>query len=99
MIEVGNIVTLDNNQEFLLLEEIKRGENTYMYGVKVQEEDVPTDEFVVFEAIINGENEEFLKIVSDENLYNDLEGEFKQIIFDQVADMNPDGFENDEEVF
>ena len=53
MIEVGNIVTLDNGTEYLLLEELTKNDTRYLYAVRVLEDETPTDEFVIYEAIIN----------------------------------------------
>lgn len=94
MIEVGNIVTLENSQEYLLLEEIKKDGHTYMYAVRVLADETPTDEFLIFEAIING-NEEFLKMVSDKTLYDSLIEEFKDVVTDKL--INGD-YEDIEEV-
>ena len=38
MIEVGKIVTLDNNNEYLLLEQLQREGIRYIYAVRVKEE-------------------------------------------------------------
>lgn len=87
MIEVGNIVTLENGQEFLLLEELNKNDTTYMYAVRTLEDETPTDEFLIFEAIINGE-EEFLKVVADKNLYDELIDEFKDIVADKIINSD-----------
>ena len=87
MIEVGNIVTLENGQEYLLLEELKKNDITYMYAVRTLEDETPTDEFLIFEAIINGE-EEFLKVVADKNLYDELIDEFKDIVADKIINSD-----------
>lgn len=83
MIEVGNIVTLENGQEYLLLEELKKESNTYMYAVRVLPDETPTDEFLIFEAMINGD-EEFLKMVNDKELYDELIEEFKDVVADKL---------------
>ena len=87
MIEVGNIVTLENGQEFLLLEELNKNDTTYMYAVRTLEDETPTDEFLIFEAIINGD-EEFLKVVADKNLYDELIDEFKDIVADKIINSD-----------
>ena len=87
MIEVGNIVTLENGQEYLLLEELKKNDTTYMYAVRTLEDETPTDEFLIFEAIINGD-EEFLKVVADKDLYDELIDEFKDIVADKIINSD-----------
>ena len=39
MIEVGNIVTLDNGTEYLLLEELTKEDTRYIYAVRVLEDE------------------------------------------------------------
>ena len=87
MIEVGNIVTLENGQEYLLLEELKKNDITYMYAVRTLEDETPTDAFVICEAIINGD-EEFLKVVADKDLYDELIDEFKDIVADKIINSD-----------
>lgn len=91
MIEVGNIVTLENNQEYLILEELTENEHKYVYSVRVLEDETPTDEYLIFESIIR-DNDEFLKPVNDKELYDNLIEEFKDIVADKI--VNGD-YEND----
>lgn len=83
MIEVGNIVTLDNGTEYLLLEELTKDDTRYIYAVRVLEDETATDEFLIYEAIVNGEDE-YLKVVDDRNLYDQLIEEFKDVVADKV---------------
>ena len=83
MIEVGNIVTLENNQEYLLLEECTKDGKKYLYAVRTLEDESLTDEYLVFEAIVQV-GEEFLKVVEDKEAYEDLIDEFKDIIADKI---------------
>lgn len=87
MIEVGNIVTLENNQEYLILEELNKEGKNYVYSVRVLEDETPTDEYMIFESIVNevdGVKDEYLKGVSDKNLYDQLIEDFKDVIADKV---------------
>lgn len=97
MIEVGNIVTLENSLEYLLLEELKDEDKNYVYAVRVLEDETPTDEFLIFETIVNND-EEYLKIVSDKTLYDKLTEDFKDIIADKVINGDYDDMEVVEEV-
>ena len=83
MIEVGNIVTLDNGTEYLLLEELTKNDTRYIYSVRVLEDETATDEYLIYEAIIN-DGEEFLKVVDDRELYDQLIEEFKDVVADKV---------------
>lgn len=95
MIEVGNIVTLENNQEYLLLEKLTKDGVNYLYAVRVLEDETPTDEFLIFEGIINGDDE-YLKVVSDKALYDQLIEDFKDIVADRIVAGELD--EDEEEV-
>lgn len=95
MIEVGNIVTLENNQEYLILEELTKEEHKYVYSVRVLEDETPTDEYLIFESIIR-DNDEFLKPVNDKELYDNLIEDFKDIVADKL--VNGD-YENDIEEY
>lgn len=79
MIEIGNVVTLENGKEFLLLEEINVGDRRFVYSVRVLQDDTPTNEYVIFEAI-NMNNEEYLKDINDKVLYDKLVDAFKDVI-------------------
>lgn len=83
MIEVGNIVTLDNGTEYLLLEELKKNDTRYIYSVRVLEDETPTDEFIIYEAIVN-DGEEYLKGIENKALYDELIEEFKDVVADKV---------------
>lgn len=92
MIEVGNIVTLDNGTEYLLLEEIKKNDTRYLYAVRVLEDETPTDEFLIYEAIVNG-SEEFLKEIEDKELYDQLMEDFRDLVADKVLSGEYDNVE------
>lgn len=86
MIEVGNIVTLENGQEYLLLEELSKDNSKYVYSVRILQDDTPTDEYLIFEAI-NANEEEYLKPVEDKEKYDVLIEEFKDIIADKIINF------------
>lgn len=83
MIEVGNIVTLENNQEYLLLEELEKGTSKYIYAVRTLEDETPTDEFMIFEEIFNN-GDEYLKLIDNKELYDELIEDFKDLVADKV---------------
>lgn len=92
MIEVGNIVTLENNQEYLLLEELEKGTSKYIYAVRTLADETPTDEFMIFEEIFNA-GEEYLKLIDDKQLYDELIEDFKDLVADKVLNGDYDDVE------
>lgn len=83
MIEVGNIVTLENNQEYLLLEELNKDDKKFVYAVRTLEDETPTDEFLIFE-VIKTDDGEYLKTVENKEYYDQLIEDFKDIVADKV---------------
>ncbi len=95
MIEVGNIVTLENDLEYLILEELENNSKKYVYTVRTLKDETPTDEFLIFEVLANNEGE-YLKPVSDKTLYDDLIEEFKDIVADKILSGDYDDIESEE---
>lgn len=94
MIEVGNIVTLENNVEYLILEELTHGDNKkYVYTVRTLEDETPTDEFVIYE-VMKVNDEEYLKDVDNKELYDELIEEFKDIVADKILNGDLDEMES-----
>lgn len=87
MIEVGNIVTLQNDLEYLILESMDYDEKKYVYAIRVLEDESFTDEYVIFEAFINGD-EEYLKIVDDKKVYDELIEEFRDLIAEKILNSD-----------
>ena len=52
MIEIGNIVTLENQKEYLLLEELNYSNRRFVYAVGVNPDETPTNEYIIYEAIV-----------------------------------------------
>lgn len=82
MIEVGNIVTLENGRDYLILEEIEDNGSRFVYTVRVLEDETPTSEYVIYEAI-NSEDGEFLKDVTNKETYDKIIEQFKSVIADK----------------
>ena len=82
MIEIGNIVTLENQKEYLLLETNFNG-GRYVYAVRVLEDETPTSEYIIYQAI-NAEDGEYLKDITDKDEYDNLVQEFKNIISNKI---------------
>ena len=94
MTEVGNIVTLENGQEYLVLEELTKDNSRFVYSVRILQDDTPTDEYLIFEAI-NAEGEEYLKPVEEKEKYDELIEDFKDLIADKIINLVNE--EDDEE--
>lgn len=96
MIEVGNIVTLENDLEYLILEELTKESKKYIYTVRTLKDETLTDEFLIFEVLTNTDGE-YVKPVDDKNLYDNLIEEFKDIVADKVLNGDYDNLVSDEE--
>ena len=94
MIEVGNIVTLENGQEYLLLEELEQDNRKFVYAVRVLEDETPTDEFLIFEAFYDGEGE-YMKVVTDKAVYDQLIEDFKDVVADKLLQNQDDNEEGE----
>ena len=97
MTEVGNIVTLENGQEYLVLEELTKDNSRFVYSVRILQDDTPTDEYLIFEAI-NNEGDEYLKPVEDKAKYDALIDDFKDLIADKIINFVNNEDEEQEEV-
>ncbi len=93
MIEVGNIVTLENNVEYLILEELTHEDNKkYVYTVRTLEDETPTDEFIIYE-VMKVNDDEYLKDIDNKELYDELIEEFKDIVADKILNGDLDELE------
>lgn len=93
MIEVGNIVTLENDVEYLILEELTHEDKKYVYTVRTLEDETPTDEFVIYE-VMDVEGDAYLKDIDNKELYDELIEEFKDIVADKILNGDLDEMES-----
>lgn len=96
MIEVGNIVTLENDLEYLILENLVVDSKRYIYTVRTLKDETPTDEFLIFEVLTNADGE-YVKPVNDKVLYDTLIEKFKDIVADKVLNGDYDDMVSDDE--
>ncbi len=83
MIAIGNIVTLENRDEYLLLEESVIDNRKFIYSVKVLPDETPTQEYKIFESItIN--DEEYLKEIHNPAVYNKLVELFQHVVYNNL---------------
>lgn len=96
MIEVGNIVTLENDLEYLILEDLVLDSKKYVYTVRTLKDETPTDEFLIFEVLTNSDGE-YVKPVNDKVLYDNLIEKFKDIVADKVLNGDYDEMVSDDD--
>lgn len=87
MIDIGNIITLDNNEEYLVLEQIEEEGKKYIYTVKVLEDDKPSNDSLIFEVLVDTSGE-YVRNIDDKELYDDLLDEFKDIVAEKLIDLD-----------
>jgi len=64
---VDNIVELENNKKYVILDECELDNVKYYYGLKLNDNEEPTNVYLFFEEII--ENEEvYLKSIEDDKI-------------------------------
>lgn len=65
------VITLENGQKYLLLLENAFTEGKYFLSVRLDKDEQPTDQYLVFEERFH-DGEEFTKVVTDPILLNKL---------------------------
>lgn len=68
---VDSVITLDNDVNCLLLEKVTHENENYFLSVVLNEDEEPSDEYVIFKEIIE-DNENYVEAVSDANLQAEL---------------------------
>lgn len=66
---VDNIVELDNGKKYVLLDEKKLDKNNYYFGLRLDNNEEPTNNYLFFEETKDG-NDVYLLPIEDENLKN-----------------------------
>ena len=64
---VDSVITLDNDVNCLLLEKVNFETDNYFLSVVLNEDEEPSDEYVIFKEIIEN-NENYVEAVADPNL-------------------------------
>jgi hypothetical protein len=78
MIEIGNIITLENNMDFLIIEETIYDNNKYVLTVLTDKEDNILNKYMIFKVISKDEGF-YLDPVKDNDLCKKLYELFKNI--------------------
>ncbi len=60
-----DIITLENNQEYLILDIITFNNNKYLYCVGIDKEEMPTNEYKYLKATTSENNELFIEEVTN----------------------------------
>lgn len=83
---VDSVITLDNNINCLLLEKTVLENNNYFLSVILNEEEEPSDEYVVFKEILEN-GEKYVEKVQDETLLTELLKQFTNIFNTNVEKL------------
>lgn len=67
--KVDSVITLENDVNCLLLEKVEYENNNYFMAVVLNEEEEPSDEYVIFKEIIEN-NENYVEKVEDAELFS-----------------------------
>lgn len=68
---VDSVITLDNDVNCLLLEKVTHENENYFLSVVLNEDEEPSDEYVIFKEIIE-DNKNYVEAVADANLQAEL---------------------------
>ena len=69
--KVDSVITLNNDLNCLLLDKVTYNENNYFMAVVLNEEEEPSDEYVIFKEIIENDSK-YVEKVEDENILIEL---------------------------
>ena len=82
---VDSIVELENNNKYVLLDNKELNNVNYYYGLRLEEKEEPTNNYLFFEETKDG-NDTYLAPVEDENLKGLLLTAFTINYLDKVYD-------------
>jgi UDP-N-acetylglucosamine pyrophosphorylase len=85
-IQKGNVVTIENGTQYLLTEDLEYEGVKYVYAVRIENEADITDDTIIFETTVDGENE-YLTEVNDKDLYDTLLGQFAAKVADGLEKL------------
>ena len=82
---VDKIVELENNKSYVLLDETLLNDTKYYFGLRVNEKEEPTNNYLFFEESIEG-NDTFLTPIIEEDMKGLLLTAFTVNFLDKVYD-------------
>lgn len=71
--EIGKIITLDDNINYLLLEKVKLNDKEYLYMVEVDKDDIPTTNYHYLE-LIHEDDGDYTEEVEDKAVIEAITG-------------------------
>ena len=83
---VDKIIELENNRKYVILDEKNLGNINYYYGLRLDKNEEPTNNYLFFQEIINNDNV-YLAPIEDEKLRNTLLTTFTINHLTQVYDL------------
>ena len=85
---VDSVITLENDVNCLLLEKVTHNSDNYFLSVVLNDEEEPSDEYVIFKEI-NENGQGFVEKVEDAELLSELVKEFSNSVA-KLVDNLPD---------
>lgn len=83
---VDTVITLDNNLNCLLLEKANLENSNYFLSVVLNEEEEPSDEYVIFKEILEN-GEKYVEKVEDQTLLAELLKQFTSSFKNSVESL------------
>ena len=83
---VDSVITLENDVNCLLLEKVTHNNDNYFLSVVLDEEEEPSDEYVIFKEINEG-GQGFVEKVEDGELLAELVKEFTNSVAKLVENL------------
>ncbi len=65
--EIGKVITLDDNKDYLLLEKVELNHKEYLYAVEVGKDDMPTSNYHFLELFHESDGD-YTEEVEDKNI-------------------------------
>lgn len=84
--KVDSVITLENDMNCLLLEKANYENDNYFLSVILDENEEPSDEYIVLKEIIEN-NENYVSKVTDENVLAELAKLFTRSFYDMVKGL------------
>lgn len=91
--KVDTVITLENNENCLLLEKAVYENNNYFLSVILNELEEPSEDYIILKEIVN-EGEKFVERVTNDDLISELLKLFSQNfnkLVDELPNLNEEG--------
>lgn len=84
--EKENIIVLDDDSKYMLLDEIKIEESKFFFAVKLNKNDEPTTQYEVFKEVVE-EGEIYIDILDDSNYKQALLIDFTNNYMNKIGEL------------